>query len=356
MRLFLGFLALTFLAPLGAFAQTAGTEAQLLQVVSVQSAGEQFVPGTSVGEQYQTLTADVVEGADKGETVTIENDYAPLSVGEKFYAEHVVDAATNTDTWNVSDPYRLPELGVLAVLFMIVVVIFGGMQGIRALLSLALSLFFIAFLLLPGILHGYSPVAVAVGVASLIIVLGSYITHGFNKVTTSAVAGMVIAVLLTGVLASVSIHSLHLTGMASEETVALNFDTSGSIDFAGLLLGGVLIGLLGVLYDAAIGQAVAIDELMRAAPEAPRGHIFWRALRIGREHIGALVNTLAIAYVGVSLPLLLLFYLSPDASIASTINKEIFTTEIARALIGGIGLVLAVPLTTVVATYVLARR
>jgi uncharacterized membrane protein len=131
-------------------------------------------------------------------------------------------------------------------------------------------------------------------------------------------------------------------------------NTNGSINFAGLLLGGIIIGLLGVLYDAAIGQAVAVDELHQVGPHLSRLVIFRRALRIGREHIGALVNILAIAYVGASLPLLLLFYES-GAAFSLTINREIFATEIIRTMVGSIGLVLAVPLTTLVAVFLLMR-
>ena len=146
-----------------------------------------------------------------------------------------------------------------------------------------------------------------------------------------------------------------LTGFANEESVYLNINTGGNINFQGLLLGGILIGLLGVLYDASIGQAVSVDELHRVAPHLPRSTIYKRAIRIGREHIGALVNTLAIAYVGASLPLLLLYSTSTDG-FAVTLNREIFSTEIIRTMIGSIGLVLAVPITTLIATYLLIKH
>jgi uncharacterized membrane protein len=127
------------------------------------------------------------------------------------------------------------------------------------------------------------------------------------------------------------------------------------LDIPGLLLGGILIGLLGVLYDAAIGQAVAIEELMVHAPHLTRRKIFERAMRIGREHIGALIDSLALAYVGASLPLLLLFYSSSSASLLSIINREDFATEIIRTLIGSTGLILAVPITSLVAVFMIRK-
>jgi uncharacterized membrane protein len=206
---------------------------------------------------------------------------------------------------------------------------------------------------MPGILDGYSPILVSIGVASLIIIIGSYITHGFNRTTTAAVIGMIATVLITGLGAFYVVHAAHLSGYNSEEDVYLNFNSRGTIDLVGLLFGGIMIGLLGVLYDIAIGQAIAVEELFRAGIHMTRLQVYRRAIRIGREHIGALVNTLAIAYVGAALPLLLVLQNS-TYGIAYAINNEIFATEIVRILIGSIGLILAVPVTTLLASYMLA--
>ena len=156
---------------------------------------------------------------------------------------------------------------------------------------------------------------------------------------------MIITVIITGLLAFAAVHFGKLTGFDSESAIYLNLNSRGQIDIVGILLGGIMIGLLGVLYDVAIGQAISVEELHRIAPHVERRKIFTRALRIGREHIGALVNTLAIAYVGASLSLLLLFTQS-SMEFSVPINKEIFATENIRILIGSFGLVLAVPITT----------
>lgn len=313
------------------------------------------IPGTDTTSLFQTVHVKILEGAEKGKEITVENDYLKLNKDEVFYLRHVVDTLGDRDYYSVSDPYRLPAIYLFTGLFILCVLIFGGWQGIRGLLSLALSLFFIFFLLFPGILAGYSPVLVSIGVASIIIILGSYVTHGFNKTTTSAVFGMIGSILFTGLLAHIAINYAQLSGFNSEESIYLNFNTRGAIDFVGLLLGGMLIGLLGVLYDAAIAQAIAVEELHKVGPHLPRKFIFARAIRMGREHIGALVNTLAIAYVGVSLPLLLLFY-SAGTDLAMTVNREIFATEIIRTMIGSIGLVIAVPITTLVSVFMLVKK
>ena len=327
-------------------------KAVVLQVLSQKA---EVVPYINVTDTNQSLSLQILDGSEQGKIVTVDNDNIILKAGDILYLTHTIDSKQNVDTYNVTDPYRLPWIYGLIGLFVVCVLIFGGKQGIRGLLALALSFVAIAYLLFPGILHGFSPILMSIGVASLMIILGSYITHGFNRVTTSAVIGMVITVAFTGLLAFMSIHGAKLTGFSSEESVYLNMDTSGSIDFAGLLLGGILIGLLGVLYDASIGQAVAVDELHQVGPHLSRTVIFRRALRIGREHIGALVNILAIAYVGASLPLLLLFYQS-GANFNLTINSEIFATEIVRAMVGSIGLVLAIPITTLIAILMLMKK
>lgn len=325
----------------------------------VIKAGEpvaELIPGTNTTALTQTLTIEIVEGDQKGKTLDLINDYLPLSEGETFFLRHSYDPIDQLDRYAVSAPNRLPALAALATLFLGVLFFFGGWQGLRGLLALLGSLFAIAYLLLPAILADYPPILVAMGISSLIVVLGSYVTHGFKPVTTAAVIGMLITIAITGTLAYLAIHMTRLTGFSGEEVTYLNFNTGGTIDLVGLLLGGIMIGLLGVLYDAAIGQAVAVEELRNAGNHLKPHEIYKRGIRIGREHIGALVNTLAIAYVGTALPLLLLLRVSYDQSPLLTINQEIFATEIVRTLVGSIGLILAVPITTAIAVWMLTQK
>lgn len=331
---------------------------EFLEKAQVQSASDSRpapIAGTNVESKEQTLTVKVLSGPEKGTIATFENDYTQLKVGDVVYVRHIISSQDGTDLWSVSDPYRLPILYGLAAIFLLLVLVFGGIQGIRGLASLIGSLVLIFYLLLPGIYAGISPILVSIGVASLIIVLGSYVTHGFNRTTTVAMLGMLATVLITGAGTYFVIHAAQLSGFTTEQNVYLNFNTDGSINMIGLLFGGIMIGLLGVLYDIAIGQAIAVEELARAGSHYTRAQLYARGLRIGREHIGALINTLAIAYVGTSLPLLLLFKQS-TAGVAYIVNSEIFATEIIRILMGSIGLILAVPLTTLLAAYLLHGR
>lgn len=317
------------------------------QVIEILKQETKKVPGTDTPTTVQSIKVKVLEGADTGLVVTIDNDYTALKSDDVIYITHVIGELDGSDYYFVAEVYRLPALFTLIGLFVLCVLIFGGKQGARGLLSLIGSLFIILYVLIPAIINGYPALLMSIAISSLIIVVGSYITHGFNRTTTSAVIGMIITILITGLLAYLSVKYAHLTGLSNEESVYLNFNTHGIINLKGLLLGSIMIGLLGVLYDVAIGQAVAVEELAHVGGHLPRKEIYTRALRIGREHIGALVNMLAIAYVGVSLTLLLL-YSTSESDWSTSLNREIFATEVVRIMVGSIGVILAVPITTLI--------
>ncbi len=322
------------------------------KVVTVSDSRIETVPGTNIESKSQNVSAVIVDGTNKGKVIDFKNDYTQLNPGDTFYARHTIDTYSDIDFWSLSDMYRMDKLVILFIIFIIVLLLFGGIQGLRGLLSLVGSVLLIFYLLIPSIYSGYPVLLVSIVVSSFIIIIGSYITHGFNRTTSSAVIGMIITVCVTGILAYLAITYSRLTGFSSEEHTYLNLDTSGKIDMLGLLMSGVMIGLLGVLYDVAIGQAVSVEELYSSSDRSNRSSVYKSAIRIGREHIGALVNTLALAYVGVSMPLLLLIQ-SATTGLPFIINSEIFATEIIRILVGSIGLILAVPITTVISVYML---
>jgi len=359
MRAALFVLSFLLVAPLAhAQATTTGAsqnteETEKAVVISIESSEIQSIPGTNTNENVQMLSAQVLEGSDKGQTVSVENDYVAMKPGDVFFLTH--ETGGGVESYVVEEPDRLPALGILLGAFILMVALIGGWTGVRGLLALGASFLAILYLLLPGILAGYDPVVLAAIVASAIIVAGSYLTHGVNRTTSAAVLGMIATIVVTAGIAWWAVSATQLSGLGDENAAYLNIATDGNINFVGLLLGAMIIGILGILYDAAISQAVAVEELIRAAPESSRSHLFKRAMRIGREHIGALVNTLMIAYVGVSLPLLLLFQSYADEPFLITVNREIFATEIVRAIVGSIGIVLAVPIATLTAIWFLTR-
>ncbi len=326
--------------------------AQVVKIISQQSKNDDLTGKSTI---IQQLELRILDGSDKDKHITLKNDYTPAKVGDIFF----VSQNTIQDlpqTYKIQDAYRIGSLYFFLALFILVLLLFGGKQGLRGLISLSASLFFIVYLLLPQLFKGISPITLSIAVSSLIIIVSSYVTHGFNRTTTAAVVGMIVTITLVGGLAYYAVHVTKLTGFETEESIYLNMDTQGHIDMQGLLLGGMLIGLLGVLYDMAIGQAIAVEELYSAASHFDRKTVYRRALRIGREHIGALVNTLAIAYIGSSMPLILLLFYDYPGSHTLAINSELIATEIIRILIGSIGIIIAVPITTFIATTLLVKK
>lgn len=307
-------------------------------------------------EMFASTTREVYEVTallKDGTTETFENDHFKVEVGDDIYVHKRTDIDGGV-YFNMDEPVRTPMLGVLLIVFIILSIWIGGKQGFKGLLSLVGSVFLLFLILVPSILKGYSPVLMSLCVASVIIILGSFITHGFNRTTGSAVLGMIVTVCGVGVVTLFLMKTLFLTGVYSEDVVYLMFNTGGAVDVAGLLFAGIMIGLLGILYDVAIGQAIATEELLRADEHMTRGRLIQRGMRIGREHIGALINTLAIAYVGASLPLLLLFSTS-DSSVLHILNREDISTEIVRILIGSMSIILAVPITTYISVHILKK-
>jgi uncharacterized membrane protein len=255
--------------------------------------------------------------------------------------------------WYFSDFQRRGPLLALAVFFALAVVIFGRWRGLFALAGLAVSFGVLVRFMLPAILVGKNPVAVAVVGSAAIMFAALYLAHGVNARTTTAVLGTVGALFLTGVLAWVFVTGSHLTGMATEESGLLAASLSG-VSLRGLLLGGVVIGSLGVLDDVTVTQASAVWELHQANPAYGFHRLYAAGLRIGRDHIASTVNTLVMAYAGASLPLLVLFTIS-SRHLGDVLTSELVAQELVRTLVGSIGLVSAVPITTALAAFVADR-
>lgn len=342
--------ALLLVAPISVSAQELHQDIQEVwraEVVNITDSRTEIIPGTETPSEIQTLEVRLLEGDRAGTTITFENDYIQLEEGQTFYLNHMV-TVEGDEFYTVREVDRFVPMLIIIALFVTVVLFFGGMQGMRSLLSLAGSLIIIVYVLIPSLLKGFPPIPTSIAIASAILFCAIFFTHGFNRRSLIAYAGTIIAVGLTGILAFVSVDTAGLTGFSADESVYLNLSTGGTLNFVGLLLAGIIIGALGVLDDIAITQVAVVRELLSVADKISRREIYHRALRVGREHVGALVNTLVLAYAGAALPLLLLFSLSDGDTIA-ILNREVFATEIVRALVGSIGLVLTVPITTLLA-------
>jgi uncharacterized membrane protein len=240
---------------------------------------------------------------------------------------------------------------VLAATFLVFIVAVSGWKGVRGLLGMAFSLAVIVGYILPRILRGDDPVTVSVTGAFLLLAVTLYLVYGWTLKTHAAVLGTLLALVLTGVLAGLFVELSRLTGYGNEEALFLVQQVQGTINLRGIVLGGMLIGALGVLDDLTISQASAVFELHQANPGLDLRSLYRRGMRIGQDHVAATINTLVLAYTGAALPLLLLFTLSGE-SFGHLANLEFVTEEIVRTLVGSLGLMAAVPITTGIACLV----
>lgn len=307
--------------------------------------------GQGVEEIHQTIQAEILDGTEKGKQVTLDSDSLKLDKGDVFFIQKTSTPDEDDQYVAVEKDRQFPIL-VLIVLFVFTILIFGGKQGLRSLLSLVGGFLVIIYLLLPLLAKGYPPVLVSVGFATVILFIAIYFTHGFNRESTVAFSGTIISVVLTSILAFFSVYIMKLTGFNTEEAMFLNLGNSVRLNFHGLLLGGILIGVLGILDDIAVTQSAVVSEMYNSAPTLTHMEVYKKAMRVGREHVSALVNTLVLAYAGASLPLLLLFS-NYDYPFRFIISEELFATEIVRTIVGSIGLVITVPITTLLAVYLL---
>jgi uncharacterized membrane protein len=206
---------------------------------------------------------------------------------------------------------------------------------------------------LPAILEGQSPIAVAAVGSAAIMFAALYMAHGINVRTTTAILGTLVSLVLTCLLAAFFLDIVSFTGFGSEEAVFLQV-SAAQVNLQGLIFAGVIIGTLGVLDDVTVTQASAVWEIHYANPRYSARRLYSSALRIGRDHIASTVNTLVLAYAGASLPLLILFSLA-DTPLTQTLTSEVVAQEIVRTLVGSIGLVASVPITTGLAAMVVSR-
>ncbi|MFE5758770.1 YibE/F family protein [Streptomyces massasporeus] len=335
--------------------------------VSCKEAGASGVPptgdtstaeGSSAVQQEKgtckRATIRVDTGDDKGRTFTeiVQPDQSrQLHEGQEVVVAYEPSAPKDLQ-YSVTDINRSLPMGLLAGIFAIAVVVVGRLRGVMALVALAISFMVLNFFILPAILQGSNPLVVAVVGASAIMLIALYLCHGLSARTSVAVLGTLISLLLIGILGSVFIDWAALTGNTDDNT-GLIHGLYPTIDMSGLLLAGVIIGSLGVLDDVTVTQTSAVWELHEANPSMGWRGLYRAGIRIGRDHIASVVNTLVLAYAGAALPLLLLFSIA-QSSVGTVANSELVAEEIVRTLIGSIGLVASVPVTTALAALVVS--
>lgn len=307
-------------------------------------------PATSL-----VVTVRVLEGPDEGLVTDLEilpEGFPPFRLGDRL-ALAPTDGSAGDDPYVIIDFQRLPTLWLLFGLFVIAVIAVGRWQGVRSLVGLVLSLAIVIRFVVPAILEGTSPPLVALVGALAIMIVTLYLAHGVSEMTTAAVVGTAAALLLTIGLGVLFIEYGRISGFASDQAALARLAVEG-LDLQGLVLAGLIIAALGVLDDVTISQASTVFALHETDRDLTWPALFGRAMKVGRDHIASVVNTLFLAYTGASLALLVLFSTS-GVPASELVNSELFAAEIVAIVVGSLGLIAAVPLTTALAATMALR-
>ena len=357
------FLALSFSAKVYAQnnQQDAKQEYLKASVIEIVSQGEKEVLGYK--NPYQTLRIKIESGRDTGKYTIIENgkDTHITKDQEVAVGEEIILTKTITQDGKVSyaifDIYRLTPLVLLIAVFFILILLVSGFKGFGSLLGMLFSLAVILFFIIPNVLSGKDPLTITIAGSFVILFVSTYLAHGVSKKTTIALASTLIALILTALFSIAAIGLSHLTGLGNEDFFALQFGPTDFINIKGLFLSGIIIGTLGALNDITTTQSATIFELKKANSRLKFSEILVKGFRVGQEHIASLVNTLILAYAGSSLAIFIFLVLNPiHLPYWVILNNEIISDEVIRIVAGSIGLVLSVPIVTLIAALAVSKK
>ena len=312
-------------------------------------------------QSYQVFRVEVLEGPYKG--LITEIDYgkrqvrpegSPLEPGDQLIVSinQAPDGSVNS---YFIDFVRTSPLLWLLVAFVLLSVLVGGWQGARGLLGLAVSLVVILVYIIPGILDGKDPIVVTLIGGFLLLGISLYLIYGWALKTHAAVLALFFTLVFTGLMINFFVDLTRLTGFGDEDILFVIQQVDININLRGLVMAGMLIGAMGALDDLVITQVSVVLELHEADSELGMRSLYQRAMRVGQDHISAMINTLFMAYAGAALPTLLLFSLSGQGFV-DLINLEFVAEEVVRILAGSLGLITAAPISTGIASLMIVYR
>ncbi len=331
---------------------TIGSDTVRAEVVQIIEEGEVDMGGHK--QTYQIARVNILSGEYAG--IPMEIDYGKRQIRSDDYLLNVGDkvmVSISKTPENVVNAYfvdfvRTTPILWLTGIFSAAIILISRWKGFRAILSMAFSLYIIIGYIIPHILVGEDPLLVSIIGSIILLGVTLYLTYGWTLKTHAAVLSMILVLLLTGALSALFVVFTKLNGTGDENVMFLMQLMETPINLRGLLLGGMIIGALGVLDDLVTTQASAVFELHHANPNFGFRNLYNSAMRIGQDHVAATVNTLVLAYAGASLPMLLMFSLA-RGDYGYLVNFSFIAEEIVRTLVGSLGLIAAVPLSTAIA-------
>lgn len=308
-------------------------------------------------EPVRLIDAVILDGNKRDTRVKIEYQpvsstltTTPVGVGDSIV---VMEAQDDSGLqYYLVEQYRLDWLLFVVLFFAFLVILLSRWKGLFSILGLFTGLGVIIWYIVPQIVQGVNPIFVSLVGVLFTAVISLYLAHGFNKRTTLALLSTFVTMTLAVVLSYVFVNLTKLTGSGSESSLFIQTSPTGNkIDLKGLLLGAILIGTLGVLDDITTAQTAVVEELKKLKPDLQMKELYSRSISVGKEHIASLVNTLAFAYIGNSLPLFIAFWVTNGKPWWVILNSEPLVEEFVQSLVASSVLVLAVPIATFVAAY-----
>lgn len=311
--------------------------------------------------QSQWVTLEVYAGELKGEIITVENHLSDHPVydivvepGDRVLLVQEVMESGETEIYMVDYVRDTYTLWILVV-FLALLILIGRWKGLKTILTLALTMFMIVKVLLPGMLRGYPPILLTVGVSFVITLATIVLINGINVKSIAAITGIFGGLLAAGLVMFIAGSQVRLTGLSSEEAVMLMYIPQNvNFDFRDLLFAGIIMGALGAVMDVGMSISSAMTEIYRVNPEVNSRQLIISGMNVGRDIMTTMSNTLILAYTGAALPLMLLF-MAYETSMVKILNLDLIATEIVRALSGSIGLLLTIPLTVMVSAFLLKK-
>ena len=309
--------------------------------------------------RYQHLKVEILDGNHKGEILTIRHTierimpgYYIFKPGDKLLIRATEESSGTLETVKIQEKVRDTQVYLIVSLFVVLLLIIGGFNGLKTLLSLIIAVAMIFFGYIPLIIRGVNPILASLGISIPVVIITLVIISGWNIKTLAAIIGTSLGVIISGILAFIFGNFAHLTGLADDSSISLAYIPQfRSLDYKGILFGTILIGAIGAIMDVAISIASALYEISMLDKNITGKNMIISGMNIGKDMMGSMSNTLILAYVGTTLHLIILFIVYKIRFI-EIINLDSIATEIIRAMAGSIGLIITIPVTVVIGTAV----
>ena len=347
-------LFLLFHLPAGEDGDPPTYKAEILSAAEMPNEITAFAPGAM---QYDVrIRIDSGEATGTETTITHRTLNNPAFDIHPAEGENIIVRAEN-GRYAIVDYDRLPAMLFLLIGFAALLILFGGMTGVKALLALIFAVLLIAKGLISLILFAPSHILLWTLLIGTVITLATQlVVNGRNVKSAGAIIGTIGGILIASILAILAIHFTYLTGVSEEQAGMLKALYLKDVDFRELLFSGIVLGALGAVMDVAVSIASAQYEMKLLAPKTKFQALVTSGLNVGRDVMGTMANTLVLAYIGGALPLILLISAQPDISLLHVMNLNMIATEIVRSLIGSIGLLCAIPITAYATAFLITIR